>query len=1676
MTKKAKGKSAKGLQLGIPRRNLKRFRSPFDGRDATSQPKQKYRVTKSTVKGETTTVSTLISKRHITASIHEDSKDTLNWVQSLVGRGKTLLNSVKASEVAFEKGLDDERRMEQLKTEYIEELLNENTELRSVECGIDSPENSGEQDDHYGTDTSYKNYEDTINDSFVVSEDEHWRQKSMSEKGEGSDVGEDIFSQSQDEEDVIIVLSDEDEEPPTAQLSKRESTNDHRESYMQSNTNVPHVTTAENDEDFSSNVELDMKELKDERGVEKEAVNSEDEYSDDEDLVTEDSDLGLEGESLEDEDLEDEDLEEEDLEEEEDEYVQNEKHDKKETFDNYMQNNSYQQEQANNEHSPILDQCKNKNDLEEDFNKEEEHEGYEYNGPANDIGGVKTCGADATKKEAEKTKESQQHVPANLFEYQLIANNAIVQRQDTVLENDVIDLASDVETTDNHRENYEQCELSSEGTHLTEKEREAQRTASTGSSEKDVFTNENSDEAAHEKKSCQKDEKQDEQNKVPDTISTKEAAENPKKVSNLEKREHSTIGKLTHAWENKGYAPKALLNKLFKSREKSIQNEFDDTTVSSVDDETIFHSFAEETKNIQEFSKEDEPVQISIPKMRVEDEITHDKPSLSVPNYQLVYPGSEYSVASYEDNEQVFQSSTDYVSPFTENPLELKESSENQRETLRHVLEAVGETLSSKEATPNSMNEGSAFNEDMISNDSQNDTKMPDTLKSAEPKGEEENIEKYFEVNATQSSMKEDRNQPHTASTGIDGNKKTDTYSEEEDGSVSNECSGDSDALVTAIEVQDEQSGASSSILEIPINVEDPVTPEPSTSVSNFNEDTNHEKFKATNADSQTEISTNNEEKLKNGISDNFGVYTQNTPAPGSREASVTKFENTASKVFGRHASVSTNKESEEFFSTQLTHSSNNSNIEPGDRRNVSTFLQSESSFVTALDNTFSGPPMHASIPAKRTLNTLINMSEDNEYTMAESTCLQEVQDTSTKSNDATSNELQLTNTSDRVSVLPVIRTRMHQNPPLNNGGYDTPLFQHSDEERDQRDEQEITEYVTAVLEKVRLPEVTEPDEIGSGTVNENIHVEEISSDKAQSVYETIQTEPAVLYSRSPEMVTVSKTMSVTSIITVGSKDIKSSDDESLYEDASCFKERPVVCEMAENDQTSDSGHTEEPYIEEKEKDTFFESLADITETIKESDEVNANIIVRTRSQMLIGDEKQGADIGVYEIEAKSIVNNQELPVSSKTESSSFQETPDLQSGNKEEFLTQQSITDSQKVKNGNNASVNLSMDSSSKLVLEKEEHLLPTSSTGKLGTPTSLGLEPSTEKPLSSPLRVLNSLISGVKKVSNVAVDFVKTIDIDQSEEDELSSEGSDESEEPAHENPDVDSQNSPRSSHMSFLSEPEKTCEDKNESPSELFQQPIVNSLEHENETSKTGLESLTSTENNKVKNSTENTFSLLDTGNFNSVLREEQPVGSEASLKLDLTSESEADAKSSISEVEDKSNPAKLDEHIDDGSVSESDLNAKSSLVSEILKFESLGDILLQKTEQDSQHRSEDESSDNADVSLVAENFIKVDEDPELFIDDSNEVNNTIYKSVSFRPELEANLTQQKPITKEEPKQQGTRSPKKTVKKTRRATRSRKRRITDDAPFTGANTGRRRKKKARLETKKRSLRFKK
>ena len=225
-------------------------------------------------------------------------------------------------------------------------------------------------------------------------------------------------------------------------------------------------------------------------------------------------------------------------------------------------------------------------------------------------------------------------------------------------------------------------------------------------SEKDIFTHENGDETAHEKKSCQKDEKQDEQSKILDTISTKEAAEDPKKVSNSEKREDSTIGKLTHVWENKGYAPKALLNKLFKSREKSIQNEFDNTTVSSADDETIFHSFAEETKNIQKFSKEDELVQISIPKMRVGEEITHDKPSLSVPNYQLVYPGSEYSVASYEDNEQVFQSSTDYVSPFTENPLEFKESSEDQRETLRHVLKAVGETLSSKEATPNSMTEG----------------------------------------------------------------------------------------------------------------------------------------------------------------------------------------------------------------------------------------------------------------------------------------------------------------------------------------------------------------------------------------------------------------------------------------------------------------------------------------------------------------------------------------------------------------------------------------------------------------------------------------------------------------------------------------------------------------------------------------------------------------------------------------------------------------------------------------------------------------------------------------------------------------------------------------------------------------------------------------------------------
>ncbi|SCU78294.1 LAMI_0A04126g1_1 [Lachancea mirantina] len=133
--------------------------------------------------------------------VKSDFSDALDWINSAVGRGRDLLKKLDADDITFERQLESAKR----KQELLKESL-------SLDISLDEKEDSPRdelQSKGYGTDTSFKNYEDTINNSFALEDSQSESSRNLDDE---LSQGEDRDFAGRNSAESVIVLESDDED------------------------------------------------------------------------------------------------------------------------------------------------------------------------------------------------------------------------------------------------------------------------------------------------------------------------------------------------------------------------------------------------------------------------------------------------------------------------------------------------------------------------------------------------------------------------------------------------------------------------------------------------------------------------------------------------------------------------------------------------------------------------------------------------------------------------------------------------------------------------------------------------------------------------------------------------------------------------------------------------------------------------------------------------------------------------------------------------------------------------------------------------------------------------------------------------------------------------------------------------------------------------------------------------------------------------------------------------------------------------------------------------------------------------------------------------------------------------------------------------------------------------
>lgn len=153
MTKRSdRIKKGSRLELVTPRRRWKRFDSVVQHRyrgRALKTPRNTRRQPAGSKASGTTRLNTEIPD--------DECSDALNWIDTMIKRGRSILSSLTEEEKAFELEIQEERRQTSLHDRLVENIL---------ATGDEEISRNG-----YGTDTSFKNMNSTLYNSVVDSED-----------------------------------------------------------------------------------------------------------------------------------------------------------------------------------------------------------------------------------------------------------------------------------------------------------------------------------------------------------------------------------------------------------------------------------------------------------------------------------------------------------------------------------------------------------------------------------------------------------------------------------------------------------------------------------------------------------------------------------------------------------------------------------------------------------------------------------------------------------------------------------------------------------------------------------------------------------------------------------------------------------------------------------------------------------------------------------------------------------------------------------------------------------------------------------------------------------------------------------------------------------------------------------------------------------------------------------------------------------------------------------------------------------------------------------------------------------------------------------------------------------------------------------------------------------------
>lgn len=197
MTGKKGNSNSSRLKLVAPRRGLQRSRSVFNERRGshTANNDTRYRVHKT-----------------LRADTSRDTGHALDWLDSLIRKGRGILDSLEEEESLFKRELGEEKRRTRIQEQLIENALDgdSETELEKENSGIDTSSFRCLAENVRNTLTEYNNNNDENEDD-----------SSDGPRGVEDVQHEEDKPKADIEQEDIVILSDEDEDEERSQESEK---------------------------------------------------------------------------------------------------------------------------------------------------------------------------------------------------------------------------------------------------------------------------------------------------------------------------------------------------------------------------------------------------------------------------------------------------------------------------------------------------------------------------------------------------------------------------------------------------------------------------------------------------------------------------------------------------------------------------------------------------------------------------------------------------------------------------------------------------------------------------------------------------------------------------------------------------------------------------------------------------------------------------------------------------------------------------------------------------------------------------------------------------------------------------------------------------------------------------------------------------------------------------------------------------------------------------------------------------------------------------------------------------------------------------------------------------------------------------------------------------------------